>query len=199
MALPLASIVPSANITMNRWSTRLNQTKEAMEKAQARYKKYADLKRRHEEYEVGDLVFVKLDSEQFILPKGITPKLARRYDGPFPIIEKLSPLTYKVKLPEHMGVHPVFHISLLKRSYMDENHEEMAVRRGPALVIDKGSDYAWRPSFVIGIYQTKMGLIGSTIANGKANPRKRTRGNKAQPCGNLKMWLMHTTPITLLK
>ena len=90
---------------------------------------------------MGDLVFVKLDSEQFILPKGITPKLARRYDGPFPIIEKLSPLSYKVKLPEHMGVHPVFHISLLKRSYFDENHEEMAVRRGPALVIDKGSDY----------------------------------------------------------
>ena len=141
MALPLASIVPSANIAMNRWSTRLNQAKEAMEKAQARYKKYADLKRRHDEYEVGDLVFVKLDSEQFILPKGITPKLARRYDGPFPIIEKLSPLSYKVKLPEHMGVHPVFHISLLKRSYFDENHEEMAVRRGPALVIDKGSDY----------------------------------------------------------
>ena len=141
MALPLASIVPSANIAMNRWSTRLNQAKEAMEKAQARYKKYADLKRRHDEYEVGDFVFVKLDSEQFILPKGITPKLARRYDGPFPIIEKLSPLSYKVKLPEHMGVHPVFHISLLKRSYFDENHEEMAVRRGPALVIDKGSDY----------------------------------------------------------
>ena len=40
-----------------------------------------------------------------------------------------------------MSVHPVFHISLLKRSYLDENHEEMAVRRGLALVIDKGSDF----------------------------------------------------------
>ena len=43
-------------------------------------------------------VFVKMDGEQFILPKGITPKLARWYDGPFRILEKLSPFTYKVKL-----------------------------------------------------------------------------------------------------
>ena len=82
-----------------------------------------------------------MDAEQFILPKAITPKLARQYAGPFPIIENLSPLIYKVQLLEHMGVHPVFHISLLERSYLDENHEEMAVRRGLALVIDKGSDF----------------------------------------------------------
>ena len=72
-------------------------------------------------------VFVKMDGEQFILPKGITPKRARQYVGLIPIIEKPSPLTYKVKLLEHMGVHPVLHISLLKRSYLDENREEIAV------------------------------------------------------------------------
>ena len=94
-----------------------------MEKAQVRYKKYVNLKCRHKEYEVGHLVFVKIDSKRFILPKGITPKLAWRYNGPFLIIEEVPPLAYKVKLLEHMGVHPMLHISLLKRSYLDKNHE----------------------------------------------------------------------------
>ena len=57
----LINIIPITNIVMGRWSTLLNQTKEPIEKAQARYKKYPDLKSRYEEYEVGDLVGVRQD------------------------------------------------------------------------------------------------------------------------------------------
>ena len=42
-----------------------------------------------------------------------TTKLAPRRYGPFPIKKKLSPVTYRLKLPTSMRIHPVFHVDLL--------------------------------------------------------------------------------------
>lgn len=43
-------------------------------------------------------------------------KLDLRYLGPFPIIEKVSPLAYRLELPSSMGrIHNVFHVRLLER------------------------------------------------------------------------------------
>jgi hypothetical protein len=47
---------------------------------------------------------------------GIKGKLAPRYIGPYPIIDKYGPTSYQVKLPAKLsGVHTVFHVSQLKR------------------------------------------------------------------------------------
>lgn len=43
-------------------------------------------------------------------------KLDLQYLGPFPIIEKVSPLAYRLELPSSMGhIHNVFHVRLLER------------------------------------------------------------------------------------
>ena len=43
-------------------------------------------------------------------------KLAPRYIGPCPIIQRIGKLAYKLKLPEEIaGVHPVFHVSQLHK------------------------------------------------------------------------------------
>jgi Chromo (CHRromatin Organisation MOdifier) domain len=42
-----------------------------------------------------------------------TVKLAPRCYGPFPIDKKLSAVTYRLKLPIAMRIHPVFHVDLL--------------------------------------------------------------------------------------
>jgi hypothetical protein len=47
---------------------------------------------------------------------GVKGKLAPRYIGPFPILEKCGPVAYRVQLPESLSaVHNVFHVSQLKK------------------------------------------------------------------------------------
>jgi hypothetical protein len=46
----------------------------------------------------------------------IKGKLAPRYNGPYPIIDKYGLMSYQVELPVRLsGVHNVFHVSQLKR------------------------------------------------------------------------------------
>jgi len=43
---------------------------------------------------------------------GVKGKLAPRYIGPFPIIDRCGQIAYRLKFPEQLsGVHNVFHVS----------------------------------------------------------------------------------------
>ncbi|GJR75588.1 putative reverse transcriptase domain-containing protein [Tanacetum coccineum] len=53
---------------------------------------------------------------------GKKAKLAPRYVGPFEIIERNDPVTYRLRLPQELsGVHDTFHVSNLKNCLADEN------------------------------------------------------------------------------
>lgn len=41
-------------------------------------------------------------------------KLAKWYFEPFQIIQRVFPVAYKLELPSHNRIHPMFHISILK-------------------------------------------------------------------------------------
>ena len=49
------------------------------------------------------------------MARRINPKLAPRFFGPFPILERVGVVSYKLKLLEGARVHLVFHVSQLKK------------------------------------------------------------------------------------
>ncbi|MGL4847989.1 MAG: hypothetical protein ACRC28_03545, partial [Clostridium sp.] len=77
--------------------------------AQQRQKKQADRHRRELELKVGDLVYVS--TRNMYLP--YNRKFRPLYVGPYPVVQKVGKVAYKLQLPRDMLYHPVFHVSLL--------------------------------------------------------------------------------------
>ncbi|KAG7674333.1 hypothetical protein KSW81_006127 [Nannochloris sp. 'desiccata'] len=84
--------------------------KQHLERARERQREYANKSRRHVEFKVGDRVY--LSTENLKLP-GPSRKLQERRIGPFTISKVLSPVTYKLTLPNEMQIHATFHVKLL--------------------------------------------------------------------------------------
>jgi hypothetical protein len=69
------------------------------------------------EFKVGDHVYLRVSPIKGVCRFGIKGKLASRYIGPYPIVNKYGPTSYQVELPTRLSeVHNVFHVSQLKRS-----------------------------------------------------------------------------------
>ena len=85
-------------------------------------KRYADLKREHKEFSVGDHVYLRVKPKKSSLKLGNCTKLAPRFCGPFQILERIRPIAYQLVLPVHLKIHNVFHVSLLKRYIHDFAH-----------------------------------------------------------------------------
>ncbi|XP_076942160.1 uncharacterized protein LOC143611950 [Bidens hawaiensis] len=88
---------------------------------QDRQKSYADIRRRPLEFQEGDKVLLKVSPWKGVVHFGKKGKLSPRFVGPFKILEKIGPVTYKLELPEEMkGIHNIFHVSKLRKCLADE-------------------------------------------------------------------------------
>lgn len=98
----------------------LHMLKTHLANAQNKMKFYADKNRSFREFQVGDKVFLKLQSyAQALVVHRPCAKLAFKYFGPYKILEKIGAAAYKLELPSHAAVHPVFHVSQLKPHVQD--------------------------------------------------------------------------------
>nr|GFB18546.1 putative reverse transcriptase domain-containing protein [Tanacetum cinerariifolium] len=90
--------------------------------ARSRQKSYADLKRRLTEFEVGDKVMLKVSSWRGVIRFGKCEKLSPRFIGPFKVIERIGPVSYKLELPDKLReIHDTFHVSNLKRCFVNDD------------------------------------------------------------------------------
>ena len=68
------------------------------------------------EFEEGDLVLINPHSLSLLKSeKGRGKKLLMKYDGPFKIIKKISPVSYRLQMPASYGIHPILNIAHLEK------------------------------------------------------------------------------------
>lgn len=131
----------------------LGVLKKNMHEAQIQMKNYADKRQTEREFNVGDIVFVKSQSyrQQFVEHRN-SQKLALRFYGPFEVLQRIGDVTYKLKLPVGAKLHPVFHVSLLKKKLGND------VQYQPHLtpMLDP-SNPRWYPTQIVAIRMFKQG------------------------------------------
>ena len=68
------------------------------------------------EFDEGDLVLLNPHSLSILRNEtGCGRKLLMKYDGPFDVIQKLSAVSYWLRMPKSYGIHPIFNISHLEK------------------------------------------------------------------------------------
>lgn len=79
-------------------------------------KQTANNKRREVEFKLDDWIYLKLQPyRQQFLARRPFEKLAAHFYGSFRLLQRIGRVAYKLELPSYSKLHPVFHVSQLKK------------------------------------------------------------------------------------
>lgn len=105
-----------ARVTIEQKEAILRKLKSSLTEAQRRMKHYADRNRSERSLAVGDMVYIKLQPyRQTAFGIRGSLKLRSKFYGPFKVLERVGQVAYRLQLPEDASIHPVFHVSQLKK------------------------------------------------------------------------------------
>ncbi|GJR18500.1 putative reverse transcriptase domain-containing protein [Tanacetum coccineum] len=95
---------------------KIVQIKNHLLAARSRQKSYADKRFNPLEFEVGDMVLLKVSPWNGVLRFEKRRKLSPRYIGPFKVLARIGPVAYTFEFPEELkGIHNTFHVLNLKK------------------------------------------------------------------------------------
>ena len=102
------SKVEAVDRTLQTREAAIKMLKFYLHRAQNRMKQQADKKRSDRQFVVGDFIYLKLQPyRQMTVANRKCLKLSARFFRPFPIVEKIGEVAYKLALPSEAKVHPV--------------------------------------------------------------------------------------------
>ncbi|WMV37684.1 hypothetical protein MTR67_031069 [Solanum verrucosum] len=94
--------------------------KEMLKMAQSRQKSYVDVRRRDRDFDVSNWVYLKILPIKGVMRFGKKGKLSPQYVGPYQILRRVGKVAYELDLPNELAtVHPIFHVSILKKCVED--------------------------------------------------------------------------------
>jgi hypothetical protein len=113
---PKDSTVEAVDQLLTQREEMLGQIRDNLLKAQHRMMQIANRKRSDRQFNPGDLVYLKLQPyRQKSMARRSSQKLAAKFYDPFSILKKIGSVAYKLLLPPTASIHPIFHVSQLKK------------------------------------------------------------------------------------
>ncbi|GKF18347.1 hypothetical protein Tco_0063265, partial [Tanacetum coccineum] len=103
-------------VLIRKTTKKIIQIKNRLLTARSRQKSYADRRAKPLEFEVGDMVLLKVSPWKGVVRFGKREKLSPHYIGSFKILARVGPVAYTLELPEELkGIHSTFHVLKLKK------------------------------------------------------------------------------------
>jgi transposase InsO family protein len=107
---------PEAEAMIEAFNSERILAQEALQLGHAFQKSAYNNGRLQVEFEEGDQVLINPHSLKLLRDvKGKGQKLLMKYDGPFEIMQKISPVAYRLRIPSSYGNHPVLNIAHLEK------------------------------------------------------------------------------------
>lgn len=92
-----------------------------LSRAQHKMKEYKYKQHKDVTFKPNDWVLLKLQPyRQQSLSRRTSQKLSCRYYGPNKVVRRIGMVAYELELPPSSKLHPVFHVSMMRRFYGDD-------------------------------------------------------------------------------